>query len=156
MTKLWKCEYLLSEFKSDLVKVTNNNWKEIISSLLKSLGRVMLFSMWQIEKSFSSYLSLSTDSSVTEILEWCQNQLRTFYTDTMCQVKITPWDPDNTVHINSIYIQVTFLQDHRKPDGITKKKLGDSSEVFEGDEDHPIRRRILVYGRPGIGKPTFT
>ena len=74
----------------------------------------------------------------------------------MCQVKITPWDPDNTVHINSIYIQVTFLQDHRKPDGTTKKKLGDSSEVFEGDEDHPIRRRILVYGRPGIGKSTFT
>ena len=25
-----------------------------------------------------------------------------------------------------------------------EKKLGDSSEVFEGDEDHPIRRRILV------------
>ena len=74
----------------------------------------------------------------------------------MCQVKITPWDPDNTVHIDSIYIPVTFLQDHRKPDGTTKKKLGDSSEVFEGDEDHPIRRRILVYGRPGIGKSTFT
>ena len=74
----------------------------------------------------------------------------------MCQVKITPWDPDNTVHINNIYIQVTFLQDHRKPDGTTKKKLGDSSEVFEGDEHHPIRRRILVYGRPGIGKSTFT
>ena len=47
-------------------------------------------------------------------------------------------------------------QDQRKPDGTTKKKLGDSSEVFEGDEDHPIRRRILVYGRPGIGKSTFT
>ena len=74
----------------------------------------------------------------------------------MCQEKIAPWDPDNTVHINGIHIPLTFLQDHRKPDGTTKKKLGDSSEVFEGDEDHPIRRRILVYGRPGIGKPTFT
>ena len=99
---------------------------------------------------------LSTDSSVTEFLEWCQKQLRTFYTDTICQVKITPWDPDATVHINDIYIQVTCLQDHRKPDGTTKKKLGDSSEVFKGDEHHPIRRRILVYGRPGIGKSTFT
>ena len=74
----------------------------------------------------------------------------------MCQEKIAPWDPDNTVHIHGIYIPLTFLQDHRKPDGTTKKKPGDSSEVFEGDEDHPIRRRILVYGRPGIGKPTFT
>ena len=71
-------------------------------------------------------------------------------------MKISPWDPDDTVHINDIYIQVTCLQDHRKPDGTTKKKLGDSSEVFKGDEHHPIRRRILVYGRPGIGKSTFT
>ena len=99
---------------------------------------------------------MSTGSSVTEFLEWCQKQLRTFYTDTMCQVKITPWNSDDTVHINDIYIQLTFLQDHRKPDGTTKKRLGDSSEVFEGDEHHPIRRRILVYGRPGIGKSTFT
>ena len=99
---------------------------------------------------------MSTDSSVTEFLEWCQTQLTTFYTDTMCQVKKTPWDPDDTVHINDIYIQLTFLQDHRKPHGTTQKRLGDSSEVFEGDEHHPIRRRILVYGRPGIGKSTFT
>ena len=74
----------------------------------------------------------------------------------MCRVKITLWDPDNTVHLDDIYTQLTFLQDHRKPDGTTKKGLGDSSEVFEGDEHHPIRRRILVYGRPGIGKSTFT
>ena len=109
------------------------------------------------EKNFYQAIRfLSTDSSETEFLEWCQNQLRTLYTDTMCQVKITPWDPDNTVHINDIYIQLTCLQDHRKPYGTTKEKLGDSSEVFEGDEHHPIRRRILVYGRPGIGKSTFT
>ena len=74
----------------------------------------------------------------------------------MCQVKITPWNPDNTVHIKDIYIQLTCLRDFRKPDGTTKKRLGDSSEVFEVDEHHPIRRRILVYGRPGIGKSTFT
>ena len=99
---------------------------------------------------------MSTDSSETEFLEWCQIQLRTLYTDTMCQVKITPWDPDNTVHINDIYVQLTCLQDHRKPDGTTKEEVVDSSEVFEGDERHPNRRRILVYGRPGIGKSTFT
>ena len=111
--------------------------------------------MWEKENFYQATCFLSTDSSVTEFWEWCRNQLRAFY-NTMCQVKITPWDPDNTVHINSIYIQVTFLQDHRKPDGTTEKKLRDISEVFEGDEHHPIRRRILVYGRPGIGKSTFT
>ena len=96
-----------------------------------------------------------TDSVSKQFLEWCQNQLREFY-NTMSQVKITPWDPDNTVHINDIYIQLSVLQDHRKPDGTTKEKLGDCSEVFEGDEHHPNRIRILVYGRPGIGKSTFT
>ncbi|XP_022807647.1 uncharacterized protein LOC111344666 [Stylophora pistillata] len=35
------------------------------------------------------------DSSAMKLLEWCQNQLRAFY-KTICQVKITPWDPDNT------------------------------------------------------------
>ena len=74
----------------------------------------------------------------------------------MSQVKITPWDPDNTVHINDIYIQLSVLQDNRKPDGTTKEKLEDCSEVFEGDEHHPDRIRILVYGRPGIGKSTFS
>ena len=115
----------------------------------------MFSSMWEVENFQQAVCFLSTDSSVTEFLEWCQTQLTTFY-NTMCQVKITPWDPDDTVHINDIYIQLTFLQDHRKPHGTTQKRLGDSSEVFEGDEHHPIRRRILVYGRPGIGKSTFT
>ena len=137
---------------SDVIKVTNYRWKEIFFPLFKNPTRVIFFSMWEF---FTKLFILSTDSSVTEFLEWCQNQLRAFY-NTMCQVKITPWDPNNTVHINDIYIQVTFLQDHKKPDGTTKKKLGDSNEVFEGDEHHPVRRRILVYGRPGIGKSTFT
>ena len=155
MIRLLKREYLPSELKSDIVKVTNYRWKEIFSLLFKNPSRVIFFSMWEKENFYQATCFLSTDSSVTEFWEWCRNQLMAFY-NTMCQVKITPWDPDNTVHINDIYIQVTFLQDHRKPDGTTKKKLGDSSEVFEGDEDHPIRRRILVYGRPGIGKSTFT
>ena len=137
---------------SDVIKVTNYRWKEIFFPLFKNHTRVIFFSMWEF---FTKLFVLSTDSSVTEVLEWCQNQLRAFY-NTMCQVKMTPWNPNHTVHINNIYIQVTFLQDHKKPDGTTKKKLGDSNEVFEGDEHHPVRRRILVYGRPGIGKSTFT
>ena len=103
---------------SDVIKVTNYRWKEIFFPLFKNPTRVIFFSMWEF---FTKLFILSTDSSVTEFLEWCQNQLRAFY-NTMCQVKITPWDPNNTVHINDIYIQVTFLQDHKKPDGTTKKK----------------------------------
>ena len=88
-------------------------------------------------------------------LEWCQEQLREFY-NTMSQVKITPWDPDNTVHIDDIYIQLSMLRDDRKPDRTTKQRLNDYSDIFIGHGHHHYPKRILVYGRPGIGKSTFT
>ena len=68
---------------------------------------------------------------------------------------ITPWDRDNTMDIDEVYVQVTLLRDDRKLAETTQKKLEDYSEIFASHGHHLIPKRILVYGGPGIGKSTF-
>ena len=69
---------------------------------------------------------------------------------------ITPWDRDNTMDIDEVYVQLTLLRDSRKLAGTTKERLQDYSELFASHGHHLIPKRILVYGRPGIGKSTLT
>ena len=69
---------------------------------------------------------------------------------------ITPWDRDNTMDIDEVYVQLTLLRDDRKLAGTTQEKLQDYSELFASHGHHLIPKRILVYGRPGIGKSTLT
>ena len=73
----------------------------------------------------------------------------------MSQVKITPWDPDNTVHIDQIYTQLCWLGDDKRPSGVRQHKLDDYSDILKGKTSKPNPNRVLVYGRPGIGKSTF-
>ena len=69
---------------------------------------------------------------------------------------ITPWDRNNTMDIDEVYVQLTLLRDDRKLAGTTKERLQDYSEIFASHGHHLIPKRILVYGRPGIGKSTLT
>ena len=76
--------------------------------------------------------------------------------NTMNQVKITPWDPDDTVDIDDIYTNLSWLKDERKPTGKTQRRLEHYTEIFKGHKRFINPKRILVYGRPGIGKSTFS
>ena len=69
----------------------------------------------------------------------------------LCQVRITPWDPDNTVQIDKIYTELFWVRDNMKPSGKKQEKLDDYSDILKELKSN----RILVYGIPGIGKSTF-
>ena len=98
---------------------------------------------------------LFTDNT-NAFLEWSQDQLCSFYNRTASQVMVSPWDRDNTMDIDEVYVQLTLLRDDRKLAGTTQEELQDYSEIFASHGHHLIPKRILVYGRPGIGKSTLT
>ncbi len=74
----------------------------------------------------------------------------------MSQVKITPWNPNDTVHIDEVYTNLSWLRDNKTARGTTQEKLEDYSMVLKGHMYFKTPKRILVYGRPGIGKTTFS
>ena len=113
---------------------------------LESLERVLIVKI----------LTFLLTDDTTAFLEWSQNQLCSFYNSTASQLMITPWDRDNTMDIDEVYVQLTLLRDDRKLAGTTKERLQDYSELFASHGHHLIPKRILVYGRPGIGKSTLT
>ena len=74
----------------------------------------------------------------------------------MSKVKIIPWDQSSAIHIDDIYTTLSWVRDDRKPSGVTQEELIDYTDIFKGDEHYPNPKRLLVYGRPGIGKTTFS
>ena len=82
-------------------------------------------------------------------IEKCQEKLKSYY-DTFSKVKIVPWDESSSIEINEIYTPLNWVRDHRKPSGVTQEELEDYTDMFKGKPT-----RMLVYGRPGIGKSTF-
>ena len=82
-------------------------------------------------------------------VEKCQEKLKSYY-DTFSKVKIIPWNESSSIEIDKIYTPLNWVRDHRKPSGVTKEELEDYTDMFKGKPT-----RMLVYGRPGIGKSTF-
>ena len=46
--------------------------------------------------------------------------------------------------------------DETDPSGVTQKELEHYTDIFDGGRLHHLPKRILVHGRPGIGKTVFT
>ena len=67
-----------------------------------------------------------------------------------------PWDPGFTIHIDDIYTTLSWVRDDRKASGMSQVELKEYTDIFNGDEHYPNPKRLLVSGRPGIGKTTFS
>ncbi|XP_022782961.1 NACHT, LRR and PYD domains-containing protein 10-like [Stylophora pistillata] len=90
----------------------------------------------------------------SSIIEKCQEQLKPRYA-TFSKAKTVPWLDSCSVDIEEIYTPLHWVRDERKPSGVTQEELGDYTDMFIGNRYHPKPTRMLVYGRPGIGKSTF-
>lgn len=88
--------------------------------------------------------------------EECRNQLSMHYNTCMRQVRITPWDRDETVDIDEIYTNLSLVTDAKAPSGTTKRDLDDYTQMFKGQGRTVNPKRIIIYGKPGIGKSTFS
>ncbi|CAH3180182.1 unnamed protein product, partial [Porites lobata] len=130
----------------------------LVSNMLKD---PFVFEQWPHYEDLSPMKQPSCSAANKEVLpdslclEECQKQLRSIY-ETNSKVKIVPWDQSSAVHIDEIYTQLSWLIDEKKPSGVTQKKLEHYTNVFDGGRLHHTPKRILVHGRPGIGKTVFT
>ncbi|CAH3193263.1 unnamed protein product, partial [Porites evermanni] len=107
------------------------------------------------EKQPSSSTATKEELPDSVCLEECQKQLRSIY-ETNSKVKIVPWDQSSAVHIDEIYTQLSWLMDEKKPSGVTQTEIEHYTDIFDGGRPNHTPKRILVHGRPGIGKTVFT
>ncbi|CAH3105222.1 unnamed protein product [Porites lobata] len=130
----------------------------LVSNMLKDS---FVFQQWPHYEDLSAGKQPSSSMATKEELpdslwlEEFQKQLRSIYEDNST-VKIVPWDQSSAVHIDKVYTQLSWLMDLKDPSGVTQKELEHYTDIFDGGRLHRLPKRILVHGRPGIGKTVFT
>ncbi|XP_013408965.1 uncharacterized protein LOC106172698 [Lingula anatina] len=85
-----------------------------------------------------------------------KNQIASFYIKYMSQIQRLPWDPDDTMHLDDVYVNLQWVQEERKPAGTSSDPIQSYTSIFKDTKQGTRPKRILVRGKAGIGKTTFT
>ena len=86
-----------------------------------------------------------------------REQLVQQYLGAMSQVNIKPWDPEDTIHIDEVYTRVQWVQQEKTMKEKKENTLKDYCDMLTQSSKHNEKpRRLLVQGKAGIGKSTFS
>ncbi|XP_013383943.1 NLR family CARD domain-containing protein 4-like [Lingula anatina] len=85
-----------------------------------------------------------------------KSPLAAFYTRHMSQIQRLPWDSNDTMHMDEVYVNLEWVQEEKKPTGTSSKPVPTYTSIFENTRQGITPKRILVRGKAGIGKTTFT
>ncbi|XP_023932819.1 uncharacterized protein LOC112042471 [Lingula anatina] len=85
-----------------------------------------------------------------------KNQIANFYMNHMSQIQRLPWDPNDTMHMDDVYVNLQWVQEESKPKGANFKSVKSYTSIFKDTKQGNRPKRILVRGKAGIGKTTFT
>ncbi|XP_013379433.1 uncharacterized protein LOC106150941 [Lingula anatina] len=85
-----------------------------------------------------------------------KNQIASFYIKYMSQIQRLPWDPDDTMHLDDVYVNLQWVQEERKPAGTSSDPIQSYTSIFKDTKQGTRPKRIFVRGKAGIGKTTFT
>ena len=87
-------------------------------------------------------------------LNSCRSKLEDHYQKT-ATVPTSVWSKKSVVDIHQIYTRLSWVKDEQTPAGTTQSKLKHYCDLFSGNKNGAIPKRILVQGQTGIGKSTF-
>ena len=87
-------------------------------------------------------------------LKSCRSKLEDHYQKT-ATVPTSVWCKKSVVDIHQIYTRLSWVKEEQTPSGTTQSELKHYTELFTGNKDGVIPKRILVQGQTGIGKSTF-
>lgn len=84
-----------------------------------------------------------------------QQKLANIYLESKTRIQRIPWEEDDTMNIDDIYVELNLLKQTDKPNEIKHEKIQSFDEALKRNEYDIFPKRVIVQGKAGCGKTTF-